>query len=555
MSRLHLDKAILVWSLLLSPLMFASGPASVTGKICDSAGKPQMGAVVQLVRPDLSIAASVFTDEQGRYSITEVTPGKYSIKATGREFLPTMRENLRVRSATVVNLTLNSLYEVMQWLPARSNGGDAAVDDWKWTLRSAENRPLLRWLEDGPLVVVSDGKGRNPHLKARLMASGQNGTFGEDGQFIRAEIEETPSDSRTLLARVDFEPGTNNELESMLGFRQDLGLAGDVESLAAVALHSEITGPGSENPGVEEAMMQTTENLHLGDLIEATVGSKQVYARLADGSHSIFTALPNASVLYRRGDSAFAYRIATDLPAASGNSSGNELPTLTARNGQLVLQHGIHQELGWERRTDHSGMQVVVFADSVSNPNLEASSHFNSNSPTASAVLYDPVSGMLHVAGANYSTTGLYASLSHSLPGHNLVRLSYATGDALVMTQSQTVSTLPETHARRAQMYSLSLSGTVEGTNTRWRATYRWQPESTLTEVAPYAADAASPYMCVGLHQTLRSSRPGSLGIEALLDVNNLLAQGYRPWIAPDGSLLVFAENERSVRAGLAFTF
>jgi hypothetical protein len=512
--------------------------------------------VVELLRPDLSIAASVFTDELGRYSIPQILPGKYSIKAIGREFLPTMRENLRLHSATVINLTLNSLYEVIQWLPARSKGDDAAVDDWKWTLRSSENRPLLRWLEDGPLVVVSDGKGRNPHLKARLMASGQNGTFGEDGEFIRTEIEETPSDSRTLLARVDFEPGTDGRVSSMLGFRQDLGFAGNVESVAAVSLHPEIEGPGAENSGIAEAMMETRENINLGDLLEATVGSKQMMAKMVGVSGgTLFKALPYASILYRRGDSAFAYRMATEVPAASSNPSATEMPTLTAHNGQMVLEHGLHQELGWERRTDKSGMQLLVFADSVTNPNLEARAHFAANSPIATAVLYDPQSGLLHVAGADYSTAGLYASLQRRLPGGNSIRVSYANGDALVLTQSVSNSNLPLTRAHHTQMYSLSLSGTVEGTNTRWRATYRWQPESTLTAVAPYALESTSPYLSVGLHQTLRPSRPGSVGIEALLDVNNLLAQGYRPWLSPDGSLLIFAQNQRSLRAGIAFTF
>ena len=85
----------------------------------------------------------------------------------GTAFLPSLRENVRVRTNTVVNLTLNTLYEVMQWLPAETRAGDAQKDDWKWTLRSAANRPLLRWLEDGPLVVVSTKEGASPKLKAR----------------------------------------------------------------------------------------------------------------------------------------------------------------------------------------------------------------------------------------------------------------------------------------------------------------------------------------------------------------------------------------------------
>jgi hypothetical protein len=37
--------------------------------------------------------------------------------------------------------------------------------------------------------------------------------------------------------------------------------------------------------------------------------------------------------------------------------------------------------------------------------------------------------------------------------------------------------------------------------------------------------------------------------------VRNLLAQGYRPFLLSDGSLLIFAQDQRSIRAGLSFSF
>ena len=185
---------------------------------------------------------------------------------------------MRVRTNTVVNLTLNTLYEVMQWLPAEPRSANAQKDDWAWTLRSAANRPLLRWLEDGPLVVVSEKAGATPKLKARLMATGQEGTFGENGERITARVEDTPSDSRELLARVDFEPGTDAGMESMLGFRQELGFAGSVQSVAAVAIHPEIVGAGAE--GLDEATMRTWETMNLGDEFEAEVGLSRCWLAL-----------------------------------------------------------------------------------------------------------------------------------------------------------------------------------------------------------------------------------------------------------------------------------
>src|ERR1700679_1601845 len=171
----------------------AGAQSSVSGMVRDSAGVPQIGAQAQLIKSDLTVAANVYTNSKGHFVFASVLPGSYAVKAIASTFLPSLRENVRVRSATVVNLTLNTLYEGMQGLPAQPRSASTQNDDWAWTLRSAANRPLLRCLEDGPLVVVSEGPNSQPRLKARLVASGQQGTFGENGERITMEVEDTPS--------------------------------------------------------------------------------------------------------------------------------------------------------------------------------------------------------------------------------------------------------------------------------------------------------------------------------------------------------------------------
>jgi hypothetical protein len=552
-------------------ILIASGCASVygaplgsvSGSVRDSAGVPQMGAVVELLRPDLTIAASVYTDSGGRFLIASVLPGRYAIKAMGTSFLPSLRENLRIRSNTVVNLTLNTLYEVMQWLPAEPRSGSAQKDDWAWTLRSAANRPLLRWLEDGPLVVVSDGSGAAPRLKARLMATGQEGTFGESGQRFSAAVEDTPSSSRELIARVDFAPDTDAGMESMLGFRQDLGFAGSVQSVAAVSIHPEIdtaenddaSGPG----GLDEAVMRSWESMNLGDTLEAEVGSDQVLARFNRNSpNTVATVLPFASVGWRDGDGVVRYRISTMVPAA-GNGDETQasawMPQLAECNGRLVMERGLHQELGWERHTDKGNMAVVVFADHIDHPVLEAMGR----GAGGGQALYDPASGLMHAAGPDYSSTGILATMERRLPNGNMLRVSYANGDALAMAPvirpSAITQILAAAHPRRAQMYSLALSGTLEGTGTRWQASYRWQPDDTVTQVTAYAADADAPYLNLHLRQPIQKRGDGGVRVEALLDVRNLLAEGYMPYVSTEGALLVFAQSQRSVSGGVAFTF
>jgi len=538
---------------------FGAASASVSGLVRDSAGVPQIGAEVQVLDPGLSVIARAYTNAEGRFLISSLTPGRYILKAMGPSFLPSQRENVKVRSGTVVNLTLYTLYEVIQWLPAEPRAGNAQKDDWAWTLRSAANRPLLRWLEDGPLIVDSEGPGARPKLKARIMATGQAGTFGENGERFSTAVEDTPSSSRELLARVDFAPDSNAGMESMLGFRQDLGFAGSVQSVAAVSIAPEVVSGG--NAGLDEATIRSSEMMHFGEAVEAEVGSNAVAGRLAGTSPSTVTALlPYATVVWHDGASTVRYRMATMAPDQAGapSEAAAWLPALAERNGALTIEHGFHQEIGWERQTDASGVSVLLYTDHINNPVLEAQGHFAPGDAPA-AVLFDRASNLMRAAGPAYATTGVQASLQHRLPGGSRVRFSYASGDALVMPALPQTSALTDVlaaaHSRRAQTFAISLSGTLDGTGTQWRASYTWQPDDSVTAVAPFAQEMAEPFLNLHFRQPIRITRDGAEGLEALFDMRNLLAEGYQPFILSDGSLLFFAQEHRSVSAGLAFTF
>ena len=114
------------------------------------------------------------------------------------------------------------------------------------------------------------------------------------------------------------------------------------------------------------------------------------------------------------------------------------------------------------------------------------------------AVLFDRVSNLMRAAGPVLLLPPVVqANLEHRLPGGNLVRLSYASGDALVMPALPQASALTDVlasaHSRHAQTYAISFSGTLDGTGTRWRASYSWQPEDTVTAVRPSRRTLPSP--------------------------------------------------------------
>ena len=150
--------AIVSLMLLMAATRIAMGQsAAVSGVVRDAQGVAQLGALVQVIAADSAMAGTAFTDLHGRYFIAHLLPGQYEVRASAALFVPAMRGNLQLTSGAqaVVNLTLNTLFETAAWLPAERRKADEPNDDWKWTLRSAANRPILRLNEDGDVMTIS----------------------------------------------------------------------------------------------------------------------------------------------------------------------------------------------------------------------------------------------------------------------------------------------------------------------------------------------------------------------------------------------------------------
>ena len=82
MRRLHLALFAALIGLGTAPA-FSATQATISGLVADSSGVPQIGAVVQLLGPDMSVIATAYTSSRGRFSFASVLPGKYAVKAMG----------------------------------------------------------------------------------------------------------------------------------------------------------------------------------------------------------------------------------------------------------------------------------------------------------------------------------------------------------------------------------------------------------------------------------------------------------------------------------------
>jgi hypothetical protein len=109
----------------------------------------------------------------------------------------------------------------------------------------------------------------------------------------------------------------------------------------------------------------------------------------------------------------------------------------------------------------------------------------------------------------------------------------------------------------RRQAVSARLSGKLNRTQTRWIASYRWTNGPALTPVDMFNASPgqSDPYLNLFIRQPIPTLGFLPAHMEALLDVRNLLAQGYVPVIGQDGQTVYFVQSARSVRGGVTISF
>ena len=183
-----------------------------------------------------------------------------------------------------------------------------------------------------------------------------------------------------------------------------------------------------------------------------------------DRPANVSAALPYASLQWHDGPSTIEYRLATMVANPNSNDQADAatwLPAAAVRNGRLLLDRGLHQEIGYERQTDSSDLAVMVYADKIDNPILDAMSRVAgsslNDSDAPSAVLIDPGSSMVRTVATGFSATGVSASVEHQIAGGNRIAVSYSSGSALVMPALPNPATIQQmmtaAHAHRPERY------------------------------------------------------------------------------------------------------
>jgi len=545
------------------PVWAGERPGSISGYVRTANGIPQMGAMVEV----LSSAARtlrVFTDAYGFYSASGLLPGSYSLRVSAPYFMPALRQRvgLRAGSSVVVNVTLGTLFDAVELAPLKDSSDD---DDWKWVLRSASNRPILRMLSDGSAVLASSEPKDGRDLKGTLsfFAGSPSQGFGSASDVGTGfAVEKSIFSAGTVAVRgnVGYADGS---AAAVVRASYSHKLANGSSPELALTLRS-LPAPdiGMRNASLQALALTAADDFTLGDVLELKFGSElqtiqflgRVNAFRPFGSAGLHLS-PNTLVQYQYATSEPDGRQDKGFESAPADLSESQ-PRVSIAGNDPGLEHAHHQEISLSQRVGQNNFQAAMYADRVTDPALTGVGEFMADD---GEVLPDPYSGTFTYRGRNLDTHGLRLVMQRKLSSDVTAMLDYAYGGVLDFSKADVnlQDARQWTVVKDRHSAAIKVSGTVPSTKTRWIGSYRWVSGTALTPVdmfdsSPGQADA---YLSFFLRQPIPGTGFLPCHMDALIDIRNLLAQGYVPVMGNDGHTVYLVQAARSVRGGVAFTF
>ena len=353
----------------------------VSGLVKDSAGKPQMGVLVEVFNSASASAKpfSTYTDAKGYYTAAGLVPGLYFVKATAAAFLPTVRENVDLRGGTnvMVNLTLNTLIEAFQFMPAKRAKGKYD-DDWGWTLRSAANRPILRALEkDGPLVVVSSSENNDDKvLKARVafIAGSDSSGFSSSDMKTAFDVEQSMLAPALLPG-----PGFNGNLGYGDGQANGVVRAtykkptvlGTTPTFSITARRYASPLSAAHHAALNALSASASDSFNIDNFIEFNYGAELQSVQFR-GRETAFRPFGSLDV-HLSPDTLVEYKYVTSRPTTREekgfDSSPVDLseanPRVSLQNSAPQLERARHQEVAVSKHMGKNSFQAAFYSDVI----------------------------------------------------------------------------------------------------------------------------------------------------------------------------------------------
>ena len=550
------------WALIIAmslPAWAGERPGGISGYVRDASGIPQMGAVVEIAGSALARTLTVFTDAAGFYSAPDLFPGLYSIKVSAPSFLPALQEKVGLQPGTSVhvNITLNTLLNAMRVGPLRGTADD---DDWKWTLRSVANRPVLRVFDPAAGAEQQD---HDLRAKLSFLAGSAAEGYGSGSDMSTAFSVERSifSTSRVgLSGNVGY--GDTLPAAVLRATYSHRLLDGSGPSTAITMRRFAPSDPNLHYAALQALALNAGDDFAVGDVFELRFGSELQTIQFL-GHVTAFR--PYGSLdLHLSPDTVLSYDYATSLPNTREEKGFDSAPAdlseadprVSMINFGTRLERAHHQELNVSRRIGKNSVQVAVFSDRVADTALLGTGEVTA---AGGFLLPDIYSGTFTYTGGTLDTPGVRVVMERKFCSDLTATLDYAYGGVLDLAKpdvglqqaQQWITT------QRRQALAAKLTGTIPRTHTRWIASYRWINGPALTPVDMFngSPGQSDPFLNVFISQPVPTLGFLPAHMQALIDLRNLLAQGYVPVIGQDGQTVYLVQAARSIRGGVTITF
>lgn len=557
----------------VSPSVWAASSGKIKGTVKSADGTPVQGAVVALLTPKESlkpeppdpsdILASTTTDKRGRFSVTNVRPGKYSIYVSASGYASAHLPQVEIKPDDAVS------YHFELRKTARLVDLAKADEDYKYVVR-ASRRYVLRLNEEEPDIAGEDGEADEsralvaltnnkhvPHGLIRFTTSSTNFPGFGSGVSYGAEfalrerlgrnVEEVLVGqmgagwwSPALLASVtNVQLGERHSLQLSMGYGRGLvrtlskDREGSLDEMAlAVTDRYRVFGPtilifGFEYSRYSGATDPTTfVEPRLGIQFEAPQGLR-LSAQLMPGDTSRVTdtePTENGEVAFER------------VSAAPVSANGTPIVG-RSRRAQVSVEKTID---------DRSTIEAAVFYDTVTGHGVGVLALPTNASLSLADAKVENLSGPSRGGRTVYSRR-----ITSALTGQ--FGYAYGQGQMISAEGLQNPSRMFAQHSFHIAVAKVDVD---LHTGTQISTTFRFSPSGVTFAIDPFQGavkTSSSPGLNILVAQPIPSFGilPGKW--EGSLDLNNVMGQ-HASVQGPSGKLILW-DMQRTVRGAISVRF
>lgn len=564
---------------------------SVGGLVRDEAGRPRMGASVDLVAPDGRVAVTRQSDFRGWFQFTDVFPGTYAIVIRQANFATARKTGIEVEPGqrTILDVSLRGAMASLQ-LSYGSQVRDM-TGDWLWGVRARHSlRNVLHFApaerdERDEFLRKLGGTFEDTRAYAGFSAGAGHRTNGlrsqqDLGTSLAVATSLFGSHDLTVsgspgVGRADLAGGSRAFRTT---YAKDMGLARpevaltvrqmQVSSAATAGLVGSQQG-GQGVPRLETFSVEFGDAVRLTDAFRLEYGVLFETVKYADRLHVLS---PRAKAVYELAPGReLAMRWASGVPPATAAADGPDaallrnvrqlgmFPRVTLDRGRPMVQRSEHMEIAYREQFGDNLVEAAVYRDSIRDAALTAADPdglygYSDSVPD----LYASTSTL---NGGDFEASGVRVSYARKLVDRLRAALGYGYGSVLAASGSELGSAQPDElraslESRRAHILEATVAAEAPRGGTAVQASYQWSSRAPVVAADPFNdfASRSEPGLNLAIRQPLPiGGGPGKF--EARAEFRNLLKTGYVPLQVADGRMLTLLQAIRSYSGALSYIF